>query len=149
MNWTGSLAQKTIQLKSINIICILIIPTAFMLQTIDAWLFSTTYRIGWDSTNMGAYFISGAFVAGLGALVTMVYVIRRVRGLDNYITEYHFDKLMGMDAQHPLSLLKKLKGLEPRVFIVGKNAFNHVNICYYVSNKKVTWEILFGFYIFF
>ena len=93
LNWTGSERQKSIQEKSIKIIAILIIPVSIILQTIDAWLFSTTYRIGWDSTNMGAYFISGAFVAGLGALVTMVYIIRRVRGLDHYITDYHFDKL--------------------------------------------------------
>jgi len=93
LNWSGSKAQKLVQEKSIRIIAVMIIPVGILLQTIDAWLFSTTYRIGWDSTNMGAYFISGAFVAGLGALVTMVYVIRRVRGLDNYITEYHFDKL--------------------------------------------------------
>lgn len=92
-NWNGSKAQKAIQEKSIRIIAFLIIPVSIILQTIDAWLFSTTYRIGWDSTNMGAYFISGAFVAGLGALVTMVYIIRRVRGLENYITDYHFDKL--------------------------------------------------------
>ncbi|WP_242156019.1 NrfD/PsrC family molybdoenzyme membrane anchor subunit [Aestuariivivens sediminis] len=93
LNWTGSERQKSIQEKSIKIIAILIIPVSIILQTIDAWLFSTTYRIGWDSTNMGAYFISGAFVAGLGALVTMVYIIRKVRGLDHYITDYHFDKL--------------------------------------------------------
>ena len=93
LNWTGSKAQKAIQSKSIKIIAVMIIPVGILLQTIDAWLFSTTYRIGWDSTNMGAYFISGAFVAGLGALVTVVYIIRRVRQLEHYITDYHFDKL--------------------------------------------------------
>ena len=93
LNWTGSKAQKALQEKSIRIIAILIIPVGIILQTIDAWLFSTTYRIGWDSTNMGAYFISGAFVAGLGALVTLMYVIRKVRRLENYITDYHFDKM--------------------------------------------------------
>ena len=71
----------------------MIIPVGILLQTIDAWLFSTTYRVGWDSTNMGAYFISGAFVAGVGALVTLMYIIRKVRKLEDYITEFHFDKL--------------------------------------------------------
>ena len=42
---------------------------------------------------MGAYFISGAFVAGVGALVSVVWVIRKVRGLENYITDFHFDKM--------------------------------------------------------
>jgi molybdopterin-containing oxidoreductase family membrane subunit len=93
LNWNGSVVQKTIQKNSIKLIAIMIIPMGILLQTIDAWLFSTTYRVGWDSTNMGAYFISGAFVAGVGALVTMVYVVRKVRNLDNYITDFHFDKI--------------------------------------------------------
>ncbi len=93
LNWKGSKVQKAIQQNSIKIIAIMIIPIGILLQTIDAWLFSTTYRVGWDSTNMGAYFISGAFVAGVGALITVVWVVRKVRKLENYITEFHFDKL--------------------------------------------------------
>ena len=42
---------------------------------------------------MGAYFVSGAFVAGLGALITVVCVVRKVRKLEYYITDFHFDKL--------------------------------------------------------
>ncbi|GAA4938898.1 hypothetical protein GCM10023314_09440 [Algibacter agarivorans] len=93
LNWTGSKAQKSLQEKSIRIIAIMIIPVGLLLQTIDAWLFSTTYRIGWDSTNFAPYFISGAFVAGVGALVTLIYIIRKAKKLENYITDYHFDKL--------------------------------------------------------
>jgi Ni/Fe-hydrogenase subunit HybB-like protein len=93
LNWTGSKAQKLLQEKSIKIIAIMIIPVGILLQTIDAWLFSTTYRIGWDSTNFAPYFISGAFVAGVAALITVIYVVRRVKKLESYITDFHFDKL--------------------------------------------------------
>ncbi len=93
LNWKGTKKQKAIQTKSIRIIALMIIPIGLMLQTIDAWLFSTTYRIGWDSTNMGAYFISGAFVAGVAALIVVVYVVRRTNKLEKYITNFHFDKL--------------------------------------------------------
>ena len=93
LRWTGSTAQKIIQKRSIQVVAILIIPAGFILQTIDAWLFSTLFRIGWDSTNMGAYFVSGASVAGVGALVTVVYVLRRAYHLEEHITELHFDKL--------------------------------------------------------
>ncbi len=93
LNWTGSKAQKLLQEKSIKIIAIMIIPVGILLQTIDAWLFSTTYRVGWDSTNFAPYFISGAFVAGIGALVTVIYVVRKVKKLENYITGSHFDKM--------------------------------------------------------
>ena len=93
LNWKGSEKQKKIQLKSIHVLAILIIPAGFILQTIDAWLFSTLFRIGWDSTNMGGYFVTGASVAGIGALITVVYVLRKVYHLDTFITDMHFDKL--------------------------------------------------------
>jgi len=93
LNWTGSAAQKTIQQKSIKIVAILIIPVGLVLQTIDAWLFATTFRVGWDSTNMGPYFFAGALVAGVGALVAVVFVIRWAYKLEDYITDLHFDKM--------------------------------------------------------
>ena len=93
LNWTGSDKQKSIQAKSIKIVALLILPVGIVLQTIDAWLFSTTYRVGWDSTNFAPYFISGAFVAGIGALISVIYFVRRYRKLENYITDIHFDKL--------------------------------------------------------
>ena len=71
----------------------MLIPVGIVLQTVDAWLFSTTYRIGWDSTNMGPYFISGAIVAGVAAFIAVMYMIRRTKKLENYITDFHFDKL--------------------------------------------------------
>ena len=66
---------------------------ALILQTVDAWLFSTTYRIGWDSTNFGPYFIAGAFVVGAAGLIAVTYVLRYTYKLENYIDEMHFDRL--------------------------------------------------------
>ena len=93
LKWSGSEAQKVLHAKSIWVLSILILLAGIMLQTIDAWLFSTTYRIGWDSSALAPYFISGAFVAGTGALVTVIYIVRKARKLEAYITEYHFDKM--------------------------------------------------------
>lgn len=93
INWTGSIKQWAIQKKSIKIVAILIIPVALILQTVDAWLFSTTFRTGWDSTNLGPYFIAGAFVVGVGALIAVTFVLRKTYRLEKYITEMHFDKL--------------------------------------------------------
>ena len=93
LKWTGSEKQVRIQQNSIRIAAVLILPLGLILQTIDAWLFSSTYRIGWNSTNFGPYFFSGAFVTGVGALVVCIYWVRRMKGLEEYITDYHFDKL--------------------------------------------------------
>ena len=91
--WKGTKEQFRISDRSINILCILIIPVAFSIHTVTSWLFATTYRPGWDSTNFGAYFISGAFLVGSGAVVVAMYVFRRYYKLENYIREMHFEKM--------------------------------------------------------
>lgn len=91
--WKGNHAQEKISNKSVTILCILIIPVAFCIHTVTSWLFATTYRPGWDSTNFGAYFISGAFLVGAGAVVTAMFVVRKMYNLEKYITEEHFDKM--------------------------------------------------------
>ncbi|MEO8413231.1 MAG: NrfD/PsrC family molybdoenzyme membrane anchor subunit [Ginsengibacter sp.] len=91
--WNGSAAQEKIRDKSITILCITIVPVAFCIHTVTSWLFATTYRPGWDSSNFGAYFVSGAFLVGAGAVVVAMYVFRRVYKLESYITEFHFDKM--------------------------------------------------------
>lgn len=91
--WKGTKEQYSISERAINILCIAIIPVAFSIHTVTSWLFATTYRPGWDSTNFGAYFISGAFLVGAGGVVVAMYVFRRFYHLEKYITELHFDKM--------------------------------------------------------
>lgn len=91
--WKGTQAQEAIRDKTITILCITIIPVAFCIHTVTSWLFATTYRPGWDSTNFGAYFVSGAFLVGAGGVVVAMYVFRKVYKLDHYITDRHFNNM--------------------------------------------------------
>ncbi|MEP7322977.1 MAG: NrfD/PsrC family molybdoenzyme membrane anchor subunit [Saprospiraceae bacterium] len=91
--WKGTKDQKRINHLSILRLSILIIPVAFCIHTVTSWLFATTFRPGWDSTNFGAYFISGAFLVGAGAVVTAMYIFRQTYHLENYITHLHFDRM--------------------------------------------------------
>lgn len=91
--WKGTDGQEKIRDRSITMLCIVIIPVAFCIHTVTSWLFATTYRPGWDSTNFGAYFVSGAFLVGAGGVVVAMYVFRRVYKLEHYITERHFEKM--------------------------------------------------------
>jgi molybdopterin-containing oxidoreductase family membrane subunit len=91
--WKGTPAQFRISNKAITILCVTIIPVAFAIHTVTSWLFATTYRPGWDSTNFGAYFISGAFLVGAGGVVVAMYVFRKVYRLDKYITDFHFERM--------------------------------------------------------
>lgn len=92
-NWRGLPEQKSTLHKSTRILAVLIIPVAFGIHTVTSWLFATTFRSGWDSTNFGPYFISGAFMVGAGAVIMAMFVLRKAYKLDSYITDDHFDKM--------------------------------------------------------
>lgn len=92
--WKGTSEQHKISEKAIFMLCVTIVPVAFAIHTVTSWLFATTYRPGWDSTNFGAYFISGAFLVGAGGVVVAMYVFRQAYHLEKYITDKHFD-IMG------------------------------------------------------
>jgi len=145
LNWTGNKKQKKIQLNSIKIIAILIIPAGFILQTIDAWLFSTLFRVGWDSTNMGAYFISGASVAGVGALVAIIYVIRKAYKLEKYITDLHFDKLGKFLVLTCLIYLyfNINEYLIPE-FTSKKEEITHINVLISGEYSSLFWFVIIG-----
>ncbi len=93
VGWKSKPGQYSIILKSIRILGIMIIPVAFAIHTITSWLFATTWRPGWDSTNLGPYFVSGAFMVGSGVIVVAMFFIRKFMGLEKYITEKHFDHM--------------------------------------------------------
>ncbi len=91
--WKGTHQQYKLSKRAINALCITIIPVAFSIHTVTSWLFATTYRPGWDSTNFGAYFISGAFLVGAGSVLVAMYIFRRYDHLERYITPRHFDNM--------------------------------------------------------
>lgn len=91
--WKGSNEQWKVLKNTILILTILIIPLGIALRTVSAWLFSTTLRPEWDSTNFGAYFVSGSALITVAAMVIVVYAFRKIYNLEKYLTEMHFDKL--------------------------------------------------------
>ncbi|WP_457615762.1 NrfD/PsrC family molybdoenzyme membrane anchor subunit [Lutibacter sp.] len=142
LNWKGTAVQKALQEKSIRIIALMIIPVGLILQTIDAWLFSTTYRIGWDSTNMGPYFIAGAFVAGIGALITVVYIVRRAYHLEAYITDFHFDKLGKLLVLACLTYLYfNINEYLLPAYTVTKDESVHLNTLFSGSYSPIFWAV--------
>jgi molybdopterin-containing oxidoreductase family membrane subunit len=79
--------------KSVNILAVLVIPLALAIHTVTSWLFATTYRAGWDSSNFGPYFVAGAFMVGCAAVIAVMYVLRNHYKLQKYITLKHFDNM--------------------------------------------------------
>jgi molybdopterin-containing oxidoreductase family membrane subunit len=94
LGWNNSAEQYKLVKKAITVLSVMIIPVALCIHTVTSWLFASTYRPGWDSTNFGAYFVSGAFLVGSGGVVVGMYLLRRFySSFSNYLTDNHFDKM--------------------------------------------------------
>ncbi len=91
LNWQGDPSQIKRITRSVAVLAVLVIPVAFAIHTVTSWLFATTFRPGWDSTNFGAYFVSGAFMVGTACVIVLAYVLNRVYNLGNILTAKHFD----------------------------------------------------------
>lgn len=92
-NWKGKPAQQELLKKGMRVLLILVIPVALAIHTVTSWLFAVTPRVGWDSTIFGPYFVSGAFVAGVAGVIILMFILRKIYKIENYITEVHFDKI--------------------------------------------------------
>jgi molybdopterin-containing oxidoreductase family membrane subunit len=93
LNWKGDPGQIQILNRSVKILAILIIPVALGIHTVTSWLFASTFRPGWNSTNFGPYFVAGAFMVGAAAVIAVMYIARRHYQLDKYLTDDLFNKM--------------------------------------------------------
>ncbi len=93
MGWDGNEKQWQIMKKSTAILSVLVIPLAISIHTVTAWLFATTLRPGWDSTNFGPYFVAGAFQAGTACVIIAMFIFRKAYSFEKYITELHFNQM--------------------------------------------------------
>ena len=93
LGWNNSPEQQAILRRSVKMLAILIIPVAFGIHTVTSWLFATTLRPGWDSSNFGPYFVSGAFMVGAGVVIAAMFMFRKSYRLEKYFTDKHFDNM--------------------------------------------------------
>ncbi len=95
INWNNTPEQKDKLRHAIEVLSVTIIPVAFGIHTVTSWLFATTLRPGWDSTNFGPYFVSGAFMVGASGVICGMAIFRKFLKMESYFTDKHFDR-MGM-----------------------------------------------------
>ncbi len=137
--WKGTPKQWKLLKRSITILAVLIIPLGISIHTVTAWLFASTLRAEWDSTNFGAYFISGAFLLGVAAVIVGSYFFRKFYYYEKFLSEVHFDKMgkmlvfmaavyfyfnvneylvpaFKMDSQHSHYLLDEFTGENSKMF---------------------------------
>ena len=93
LGWRGNKTQWLRLEKAIGFMAIIIIPIAISVHTIISWILATTVQPGWHSTIFGPYFVVGAIFSGIAALFIAMTVVRRVRGLEDYLTVRQYRNL--------------------------------------------------------
>ena len=93
MGWRGTEHEWAVYHKASTLMAALIIPVAVSVHSIVAWDFAVTVVPGWHSTIFPPYFVIGAILSGVAAVITLMAIIRRAFRLQGYLTEQHFDNM--------------------------------------------------------
>ncbi|TMG41130.1 MAG: polysulfide reductase [Chloroflexi bacterium] len=90
LGWRGEPRQERSLARGIGIMAVLIIPLAVSVHSVLAWLFAVTARGGWHSTIFAPLFVLAAMLSGVAAVILVVAALRKVYGLQEFITAKHF-----------------------------------------------------------
>jgi Ni/Fe-hydrogenase subunit HybB-like protein len=93
LGWTGTQNQWHVLETALRIITPLIVMVMVSVHSIVGWDFGVSLVPAWHSTIFAPYFVVGAVHSGVGLVAIGLYVLRKIYGLESYITSEHFDKI--------------------------------------------------------
>ncbi|MEM0506928.1 MAG: NrfD/PsrC family molybdoenzyme membrane anchor subunit [Thermosphaera sp.] len=105
LNWIGTPEQWRILEQTMRILTILIVFMVITVHTVVSWDFAMTLRVGWNSTIFGPYFVAGAVLSGVATVVIIMALIRRLLGLEAFITEKHLNTMAKLMLALVLTLI--------------------------------------------
>lgn len=68
-------------------------PLVLSVHTIVSMDFATSLEPGWHTTIFPPYFVAGAIFSGFAMVQTLLLVVRKVMGFENYITMFHIESM--------------------------------------------------------
>ncbi len=91
--WTGS-AKHWQRWESLSLILAgLATPLVLSVHTIVSFDFATSVVPGWHTTIFPPYFVAGAVFSGFAMVLTLMLVVRKILGLEQYITMEHIESM--------------------------------------------------------
>ncbi len=91
LDYRGLPLQKKYLHQAHDIMAAIIIPTAIIAYSLLSWLFGMSLRPGWHSTIFGPYFVITAVYSGIALMIVIMWIYRKMRKLEAYITNQHFN----------------------------------------------------------
>lgn len=93
LGWRGTPREWHRLERAISVMAIVVIPVAVSVHTVVSWVFAMTIQPMWHSSIFGPYFVVGAIFSGIAAIITAMAIVRKVYGLEAYLTREHFNNL--------------------------------------------------------
>ena len=94
MGWRGTPRQWKLQIIAGFLLSALLLPVFVSVHSIVSWDFAVNIGVeGWHATIFAPYFVIGAVLSGVSAVVTMMILMRWLFKWDDYIRIEHIDAL--------------------------------------------------------
>lgn len=91
--WTGSTKHWQRHESLALVLAGLATPLVLSVHTIVSFDFATSIVPGWHTTIFPPYFVAGAIFSGFAMVQSLVIVVRKVMGLQDYITLGHIEAM--------------------------------------------------------
>ena len=93
LGWQGTSIQWKSHSRSVLHLSGLATPLVLSVHSVVSWDFAASIVPGWHATIFAPYFVAGAIFSGFAMVLTVLIPVRRIYGLEAYITNYHFDNM--------------------------------------------------------
>jgi Ni/Fe-hydrogenase subunit HybB-like protein len=93
LGWQGTARQWKAHTRSVLHLSGLATPLVLSVHSVVSWDFAMSIVPGWHATIFAPYFVAGAIFSGFAMVLTVMIPVRRVFGLEEYITDYHFENM--------------------------------------------------------
>jgi molybdopterin-containing oxidoreductase family membrane subunit len=93
LGWQGTSSQWKSHNRTTLHLSGLATPLVLSVHSVVSWDFAVSIVPGWHATIFAPYFVAGAIFSGFAMVLTMMIPVRRIFGLEEYITDYHFENM--------------------------------------------------------
>ncbi len=93
LGWRGTAAEWRHYRSAYLLLAALATPLVVSVHSVVSWDFAMALVPGWHSTIFAPYFVTGAIFSGLAMVLTLTIPLRRLLGLEAYITDRHLENV--------------------------------------------------------
>jgi molybdopterin-containing oxidoreductase family membrane subunit len=93
LGWRGTQEEWRHYRSAYLLLAALATPLVVSVHSVVSWDFAMALVPGWHSTIFAPYFVAGAIFSGLAMVLTLTIPLRRLLGLEAYITDRHLERV--------------------------------------------------------